>query len=506
MPSPSRRQTVPRNLPIIAVCTALLAPALALGVPLQVAHQGEVEDADGGPVTDTLEFTFALFDAAEDGNEVWSEVRDINVVDGDYSVLLGSEIAIDSVLFSEPALYLQITIEGGEPLLPRQPVASAPYAIVANTAINLDGGTVNASSLSVNGTAVVDASGDWVGGAGSIDWSALDGVPADQDTLAGLGLSCADGSVAKWDGLSQWTCATDLVLTSAQVLGFVGGATLDLGAGSSMSGVTLATLDDLDWSMLTGVPVGFADDVDDDTLAALGLLCAEADRAAWDEAFGEWVCASEEVALDRLDTGGAAEGQVLTFDGTNVAWEDPATTTNPPCTLSVLDETLRAALVNCGATSIALRTWMRPTQVSAGSEHTCGIDSSGSVQCWGFNNFGQSMPPAGAFTQVSGGGTHTCAIDSSSGSVQCWGQNGNGQSTPPAGAFTQVSAGNSHTCGIDSSGAVQCWGYDGSGQSTPPAGTFTQVSAGYIHTCAVMQTLETVICWGQDAYGQATPP
>ena len=203
-----------RLLPVLPILLALAMPSAALAVPQELAHQGELYDADG-PVTDSVEFTFRLFDAETDGTEVWSEDRTIDVVDGLYSVLLGAQTPITQVLADEPALWLEITVDGGDPLLPRHPVASAPYAILADTAVNVDGGTVNASSVSVNGTAVVDAGGSWVGPAGSIDWSALDGLPVglddgDADTLGGL--SCADGDRAVWnDGAGLWECGTSQV-------------------------------------------------------------------------------------------------------------------------------------------------------------------------------------------------------------------------------------------------------------------------------------------------------
>lgn len=203
-----------RLLLVLPVLAVLVMPSAARAVPQELAHQGELYDADG-PVTDTVEFSFRLFDAETDGTEVWLEERTIDVVDGLYAVLLGAQTPIAQVLADEPALWLEITVDGGEPLLPRHPVASAPYAILADTAVNVDGGTVNASSVSVNGTAVVDSGGSWVGPAGSIDWSALDGLPSglddgDADTLGGL--SCADGDRAVWnDGAGLWECGTSLV-------------------------------------------------------------------------------------------------------------------------------------------------------------------------------------------------------------------------------------------------------------------------------------------------------
>jgi alpha-tubulin suppressor-like RCC1 family protein len=63
--------------------------------------------------------------------------------------------------------------------------------------------------------------------------------------------------------------------------------------------------------------------------------------------------------------------------------------------------------------------------------------------------------------------SHTCGV-SSTGSIECWGYDDYGQATPPAGSFQSVSAGSEHTCGVKSDGSVECWGDDTYGQSTPP--------------------------------------
>jgi len=145
------------------------------------------------------------------------------------------------------------------------------------------------------------------------------------------------------------------------------------------------------------------------------------------------------------------------------------------------------------------------TTVDAGTYHTCGMTTDGSVFCWGLNNdYGQSTPPSGTFTQVSAGSAHTCGVKTD-GSLACWGHDGYSQSTPPSGSFTQVSAGGIHTCGVKTDGSLACWGYDGNGRTTPPSGTFTQVSAGAYHTCGV-KTDGSVACWGSNSYRQSTPP
>ena len=402
---------------ITAVCAAMLAPALAFGVPLQVAHQGEVEDSNG-PVTATLEFTFSLYDAAEDGNEVWSEDRSIDVVDGDYSVLLGSETAIDSVLFVEPALYLQIAIEDGEPLLPRQPVASAPYAVVAHTAENLSGGSVDASSISVNGTSVVNSEGDWIGPAGSIDWSAVTGAPADSDTLGGL--SCADGDRAVWnDSSTQWECGSSLVsldrldvagASSGQVLTYDGGAAAWTEAGSTGSGCVVVSTDGT---------------------------------------FAELDCGGTSLRLTvQEEYVDLINGNVrLRADGTLKDW------------------------TGLGPSGTFASVWGRNTV-------NCAIDPLGAATCWGTAGTTLNPIPAGAYQQIECW-TEACCGILTSGALTCWNSYG---STPqpvesgvPGGTFIDLVVSGSKACALNLSGAVQCWGSSGSAfQANAPAGSGLQ--------------------------------
>ena len=268
----------------LVVLPCLLAPALTLAVPLQLAHQGRLLDAEQAPLDGTHDLTFRVYDAPTDGTLLWEETVGEVFQGGFYSTILGADDAnpLDDGIFATPPLYLELTVDDGDPLLPRQAVNSVPFALRAGTAENLEGGYVDASEVSIDGELVIDADGNWVGPTPPVTWDDLSGVPGglldgqDADTLAGL--SCGDGSVAKYDtDAGLWDCGTDLVLGEAEVLAIVGGSTLDLGIGSSVDGGVIATLDDIDWSMLTGVPAELADEEDADALGALGLLCADGD-------------------------------------------------------------------------------------------------------------------------------------------------------------------------------------------------------------------------------------
>jgi hypothetical protein len=183
--------------------------------------------------------------------------------------------------------------------------------------------------------------------------------------------------------------------------------------------------------------------------------------------------------------------------------------------------------------------------VSAGGAHTCGITEVGFVACWGLNVRGQLgtdprltrinrpglIPGFTTHMAVAAGGSHTCTVDSS-GAVWCWGANDRGQladgtsldlprprRSPVGGGFVGISAGEGHTCALGRDGRVICWGANGHGQAgadpdgtpasgiappTPVAGgglLFTAVSAGGRHSCGLTPSGEAW-CWGDNAAGQ----
>ena len=89
----------------------------------------------------------------------------------------------------------------------------------------------------------------------------------------------------------------------------------------------------------------------------------------------------------------------------------------------------------------------------------CALTKSGEAMCWANedNKRPAPEPPAGGYVDLADGYGHTCALDER-GRIDCWGWNNYGQTDAPPGTWTSVSAGHRSTCAIGEVGDLVCWG------------------------------------------------
>ncbi len=199
--------------------------------------------------------------------------------------------------------------------------------------------------------------------------------------------------------------------------------------------------------------------------------------------------------------------------------------------------------------------------IDLGSQMSCVVLSSGAVNCWGSNGFGElgrgnfndigdneTPSAAGALdlgagvkaVEIGVGSLHSCVLLDDA-TVKCFGDGAFGRlgygntnsigdnETPSAvgtvdvgGTVSSVTVGLGHTCALLTTGRVRCWGQGvvgalGTGSTAnigdneaPSAGqlvdfgsgmTATAIAAGGYHTCAVLSN-RTVKCWGDGTQGQ----
>jgi hypothetical protein len=197
------------------------------------------------------------------------------------------------------------------------------------------------------------------------------------------------------------------------------------------------------------------------------------------------------------------------------------------------------------------------SELVVGERHACAAAPHAPVVCWGDNTYGQAAPPPLKLTNLTAGHNHTCGIDNESLRIVCWGDNSKGQTavppdilldqrtvwslsaggdhtcvggglfrcwgdividvnttTPPFGAddFTlpfayavrTVASAAGHICGLAVAGqylpatSPVCWGYDwGDSLRVPATGSFSAIYAGDFRTCvAPVDSSAPVLCWG----------
>lgn len=175
--------------------------------------------------------------------------------------------------------------------------------------------------------------------------------------------------------------------------------------------------------------------------------------------------------------------------------------------------------------------WMA---ITAGWDHSCAIDTSRKLYCWGDVTYGQTgtnamydeRVPARVGTDadwasVDAGGTHTCGIRVP-GTLWCWGSgihlSVSGSGTPlQAGTdndWVSVATGHGFTCGIRNVDDLWCWGSNAYGQvgnglqggvstfvQIMPSVAWASVSTGQDHTCAI-STAGRLYCWGRGSNGR----
>ena len=110
-----------------------------LAAPPLIRHEGTLTDASGNPAPDqTLSMRFRICTAETKGTVLWTEVQEVDVMNGAYSVLLGLVTPFPATLFANTSPRWLEVKAGTSPPLPRQQLASVPYALNAETLDALD--------------------------------------------------------------------------------------------------------------------------------------------------------------------------------------------------------------------------------------------------------------------------------------------------------------------------------------------------------------------------------
>jgi hypothetical protein len=141
---------------------------VAAATPIAVGHQGRLLDADGAPVTGSYDLTITLYDGSSpEASDVWARTyTGVPVEAGYYALQLEQGLpSLDTNLFDRPEVWVGVTVNGGEPLGPRNRLLATPTAGVASAVpVSSIGGCTGSGSIRWNPslrTLQVCDSGSW---------------------------------------------------------------------------------------------------------------------------------------------------------------------------------------------------------------------------------------------------------------------------------------------------------------------------------------------------------
>lgn len=157
--------------------------------------------------------------------------------------------------------------------------------------------------------------------------------------------------------------------------------------------------------------------------------------------------------------------------------------------------------------------------ISAGWQHTCGLDPGGRAYCWGAEGLDEHVGGTGSrsvvpvrgdliFSTLSAANFYTCGL-AATGTAFCW----DGEASVPTAVagdlqFRTISVGNPDICGVSDDGTGYCWernrsSEDGSGSPADGAGPspvpgdleFRDIATRSYNGCGITEN-GAAYCWG----------
>jgi hypothetical protein len=180
---------------LAALVLAALLPAStmaigqeAAGAPTLITYQGYLEDAAGDPVDGQVDIQVGIYAGASGGSPLWEEIQaNVDVADGYFTIYLGSVGALDASIFDGTERWLQVSVDAGSGYedLPRQQVASVPYALQAEEAASAPWAGLTGVPTAFppeghhhDGRYYTESELNTGGAGGQVHWNNLTGVPA----------------------------------------------------------------------------------------------------------------------------------------------------------------------------------------------------------------------------------------------------------------------------------------------------------------------------------------
>jgi hypothetical protein len=251
-------------------------------------------------------------------------------------------------------------------------------------------------------------------------------------------------------------------------LGSAVSCTTGLGRGLECWGSTIGTLEQ---------------DAPDTTVSEVALIEDGAKYACTITGTGAMTCfgnADSDVVIDVMPGSGH--------------WQGVAVAYSAACAIDMDD----ANSIECWGSPSSNHVVEHPTKfgyeaVEMTFDTACARTTSGTLDCWGYEDSIALAAPAGAFTQHTINNAAACAVSTDS-ELVCWGEGETVTDAPTAGIVQVAQQIVGGACALDTRGEIRCWSgiAEPSTVSVPPP--FVEIAAGDAHFCA-MNGVGQYLCW-----------
>jgi len=146
-----------RTLSLIGA-VLVLCPALALAAPELIHYQAQVRNSLGVDLEGPVTIGFRIYGTAGGTEVLWGETQSLTASKGIISADLGKVNPLPASLFTQPELYLGITVAGDPEMTPRELLSSTWKALSTNRAggkaIQAGGATLTVDNAAAGSVAV----------------------------------------------------------------------------------------------------------------------------------------------------------------------------------------------------------------------------------------------------------------------------------------------------------------------------------------------------------------
>lgn len=122
-------QRTPAVFIFILICFFVIdiAYASTQGAPTIVRYDGRLPEDSGKPVDGKVVMTFIIAPSIYEGEVLWSETQEVDIIKGEFHVNLGEKKPISLDVLTQPNLFVGLQIGEGEEIFPRYQLVQVVY-------------------------------------------------------------------------------------------------------------------------------------------------------------------------------------------------------------------------------------------------------------------------------------------------------------------------------------------------------------------------------------------